>query len=279
MAPLLAFGVARLVLTKAVDYQEHASEYGVHWNFFFTLAFVNCLSSLLPLTGLSAALFAIKCTVLHQILLSATPLTRWLERDERDVSNLLDANREGLCSLLGYAALHYFGSAAVGTVDVRRSLESVSLVDQKNIAPKQRLMAWSVRYLLITWLTWVAISVTSMVQPVSRRFANASYIFLVVFLALIQLGAALIVVVASHLILHGTYDSVPNSIRGLSRNQLIVFVVANGLTGLVNLYVDTLRAPDASALLILIAYSLAWWCTGLLDLRQLKSVKAKEKRA
>jgi hypothetical protein len=30
--------------TSAVNYQEHASEYGRDWNFFFTLAFIRLLS-------------------------------------------------------------------------------------------------------------------------------------------------------------------------------------------------------------------------------------------
>ena len=39
--PLVVLGCARLVATRGVQYQEHVTEYGVHWNFFFTLAIVK----------------------------------------------------------------------------------------------------------------------------------------------------------------------------------------------------------------------------------------------
>ena len=49
--PLLVFGAGRLLAVKATDYHEHVSEYGVHWNFFFTLAIVKvCYAIVLPLS-------------------------------------------------------------------------------------------------------------------------------------------------------------------------------------------------------------------------------------
>ena len=46
--PLVVLGCARLVATWGVQYQEHVSEYGVHWNFFFTLAIVKVSYCLVP---------------------------------------------------------------------------------------------------------------------------------------------------------------------------------------------------------------------------------------
>lgn len=42
--PLIALGMLRLVSVKASNYHEHVTEYGAHWNFFFTIAVVKVCS-------------------------------------------------------------------------------------------------------------------------------------------------------------------------------------------------------------------------------------------
>lgn len=40
-AVLAILGLLRVMFVQASDYQQHVTEYGVHGNFFFTLAFIK----------------------------------------------------------------------------------------------------------------------------------------------------------------------------------------------------------------------------------------------
>lgn len=51
IAATLVLGMARLLSVKGLEYQEHVSEYGVHWNFFFTLASMYLGASALQSIG------------------------------------------------------------------------------------------------------------------------------------------------------------------------------------------------------------------------------------
>lgn len=101
--PLWILGSVRLFLVKATDYQEHVSEYGVHWNFFCTLAVLPtgvCLGLMLfgritPDFGIIAFMIA----GLYEWLLRYAGLQQWILEAPRD--NLISANKEGLTSLFG----------------------------------------------------------------------------------------------------------------------------------------------------------------------------------
>ncbi|NXS04512.1 PIGW protein, partial [Oxylabes madagascariensis] len=116
--PLIFLGVGRLLSVKSIEYHEHTSEYGVHWNFFFTLALVRLAASLLLaiFPKHKAWLVALALAVLYQLLLSTTSLKTFILHgsDGRDSRlGFLNANREGLFSLFGYLAI-YLASVQVG---------------------------------------------------------------------------------------------------------------------------------------------------------------------
>ncbi|KAG9122194.1 Glucosaminyl phosphatidylinositol (GlcN-PI) nositol acylation protein [Ceratobasidium sp. 392] len=113
--PLFALGLVRVLAVKGTEYPEHVTEYGVHWNFFITLALLPPISVLFhPLiTRVPLSLLGLLVTLVHQIVLNNTSLQSWALGDDR--STLLSQNKEGIVSFAGYLALHLFG-LAIGTL-------------------------------------------------------------------------------------------------------------------------------------------------------------------
>ncbi|KAF8259747.1 GWT1-domain-containing protein [Lactarius quietus] len=115
-APVLALGLVRVVLVKGTQYPEHVTEYGVHWNFFLTLALVPVLRVFLRplLTTMPISLLGLLVALAHQLSLSAG-LTSYVLDAPRQT--LISANKEGLVSLTGYLAIHLLG-LSTGTLVV-----------------------------------------------------------------------------------------------------------------------------------------------------------------
>jgi hypothetical protein len=102
-SPLFALGFVRLLLVKSTDYQEHTSEYGVHWNFFFTLAFLPLLVSALTActsNRLDYGWMSVLVSAVHHWMLTFGGFEQWV-MSEAPRTNLLSANREGITSLVG----------------------------------------------------------------------------------------------------------------------------------------------------------------------------------
>lgn len=45
--PLVILGFVRLIAHRALGYHVHVTEYGAHWNFFFTVSLVNIIANLI----------------------------------------------------------------------------------------------------------------------------------------------------------------------------------------------------------------------------------------
>lgn len=112
--PLLFLGFIRLWSVKGLDYAEHVTEYGVHWNFFFTLGLLP------PFVGvcdtITRKLFgqyrhdtlAITLALVYEVLLDNTNLLRYIIAAPRG-PDLLSMNREGVFSFTGYLAIFLAG--------------------------------------------------------------------------------------------------------------------------------------------------------------------------
>ncbi|KAL0477159.1 glucosaminylphosphatidylinositol acyltransferase [Acrasis kona] len=109
--PLLLLAGGRFFSVSMTNYQTHVGEYGTHWNFFMTLMVVSITVDLIDAIfkkSSTATYFAtgIGLCILQQTLLSMG-MQNYIESAPR--VNLFSANKEGICSTLGYVSVYYIG--------------------------------------------------------------------------------------------------------------------------------------------------------------------------
>ena len=263
--PLLALGVIRLLSVKGLDYAEHVSEYGVHWNFFFTLGllppFVAFFQSALKIIPSYAGL-ALLLGVLYQVALESTSLKAYILTAPR--TNLLSMNREGIFSFVGYLAIFLAGQHT-GMFVLPRQLKQWSITGSQRTTLVLTLAAWTLVWGTLYFLTTdyhYGAGVT-----VSRRLANLPYILFVVAFNSMQLTAFCLVDTLFFPASYNAQDAklekeahdtaTSRVLRALNRNGLAIFLVANLLTGLVNMTVPTLDVGVPAAMGLLVAYAAA----------------------
>lgn len=94
------------MLLSSIDYQEHASEYGIHWNFYTTIALISIL--LVGLRNPDYALpLAFGMMVCYEFLIKEFKLDQYIFYAPRQ--DFISANREGIASLVGYLSLQMVG--------------------------------------------------------------------------------------------------------------------------------------------------------------------------
>ena len=99
--PLVA-GMFRIMLVDNVDYQEHPSEWGIHWNFYTTVATINVLQALIKWPQLSIPL-AFTLILSYQIIIGQYNVEQFVFFAPR--TDFFSANREGILSLIGYFSM------------------------------------------------------------------------------------------------------------------------------------------------------------------------------
>ena len=102
--PIFILAFLRLFAVKMCGYHEHFSEYGVHWNFFFTLGSIKAFSAIFKIQT-RPGIIAISVLAIYEISLKLG-LQDWILSDHPR-EGLLYSNREGIFSMFGYIALYY----------------------------------------------------------------------------------------------------------------------------------------------------------------------------
>lgn len=261
--PLLCMGFIRLITTKGLQYQRHVSEYGVHWNFYFTLAIVNAFASFIRIFPDLRAPFVswMPILVIYQIILSKQNIQGYIELAPRqckssdnilniNICNFFAANREGILGSLGYLSI-FLACEDVGRFCIW------SCRKQNPIKQGRRIFIAAMFF----WnLHWISSSSLLFDIIVSRRSTNATFCFwtiahnmtiLFFVWAAFHFGSD-----RSSFCDKSRYDSIinPPIFDAVNKHALIVFVLANLMTGVVNLTMNTLEASNGEAIIVIFCY-------------------------
>ena len=253
--PLLALGLLRLLSVKNLDYAEHVSEYGVHWNFFFTLSLLGPSVVLFDHLPVPYEATALLLATIYEILLNSTDLTAFILTAPR--TDLLSQNREGVCSFVGYLAIFLAGRGTGVSVlaPPERKTATKAAGLQQQLRKERTALLSSLGTRAVAWSA-LYIGATSYYGGnlrVSRRMANLPYVLWVVGFNNAQV--LLFALVEAVCFGPDGGESSSKIMQAFNSNGLVVFLVANLLTGLVNMGLDTLGMSALGAVAVLIIYA------------------------
>ncbi|KAI7161081.1 GPI-anchored wall transfer protein 1 [Hortaea werneckii] len=307
--PLFVLGMVRLLSIKGLDYVEHVSEYGVHWNFFFTLSLLPIATAILqPLLNLVPSLgaFAFIIAMFYELFLHYVPGTMYyIILSERKEGDWLSQNREGVYSFVGYLCI-FIAGMGIGTCILPRTLEEREPWRPGQQAPGKKdkndpldedadwlanvLSGAETKkeqqpepepqfkpefpqvdiWLLVKWTgLWFVLSVFFIwkygpILFVSRRMANLPYI---TWVCAFNCGQLFLFCAIEKMMFPNIYeakdkqtekqriqDATSRIMQAFNRNGLFLFMLANLLTGAINMTVPTLHLGDVESLSILVGY-------------------------
>lgn len=108
------------MVIKGLGYQEHVSEYGVHWNFFATLFFMRLVA--VPMNRLCPmrlrSCLALVAVGVYQWFLVKGGLSDFIVYAPRDT--LFAMNREGVLGLVGFVAIYYIAEEIGSQIQAQR---------------------------------------------------------------------------------------------------------------------------------------------------------------
>ena len=269
--PILLLGLARTILTKLADYPEHISEYGKHWNFFFTLAFVPLVqgpvSRLVDETEIETMVWALGAGLIWETSLSLLGLEHWALYGDRSRFGWISQNKEGLVSFPGYCIIYLLA------LDLARHLPKGK--DDDREAKKKDLVRDCAQRFVLYAAAFMAMQIIG--YPLSRRSvssdfadavivadhqANLSY---VLFIAALNSGTLLTCLLIE---LAAGPKQQSWTLTTFNRGGLVTFLLANVSTGLINLSTETIYWDRMPAFGLLLGYglgltSMTWYYLGM----------------
>lgn len=246
--PLLVLGLGRTYFITKSDYHHYVFEYGVHWNFFITLAFLKIINLfILPFISNCCLIgFATILIVVYEIMLNCG-LADWIISDApRDT--LFSANREGFLSLIGYESIFLY---------------SLSMKWHLSVFMKKHHLINNMFSLVITSSSAIALFLLTIIVRsffgISRRLANSGYVYWTLSISSYLLAMSIIIENGISIILQkfgrlNKLDSISLIIDSINNNLLFFFLFANIVTGIINMSIFTLKINTFFSLIILTLY-------------------------
>ncbi|CAF3328803.1 unnamed protein product [Rotaria sp. Silwood2] len=229
---LFLLGLIRLISIKYFSYVEHISEYGIHWNFFLTLCFMKLIGHCLLKITKNIFLLIFIILLFHEfILLKYFQFDNYLILSNNLRKNFIDANREGIFSLGGYVCLYLIG-ISIGKFIINNEY-------------KQKF-----KQMGITFFIFMIILCTISYNP-SRKLCNLSYISSTTGLACMCLTCFSMI---QWLLSRKGYLTESILIKNVNQKSLDTFLIANVLTGIINLNINTIDTSDFLSLFIIFIY-------------------------
>ncbi|CAH8511296.1 unnamed protein product [Schistosoma turkestanicum] len=270
VVPCLILGLLRTFFIQLSNYHQSIEEYGIHWNFFYTVALIRAMSFIVT-TKNPISSYLIKCSLKRQILFyyivsgiclilseffpiiicpeyfqkrwQFNPKTLRYINDNRSKS-LWFANFEGVISIFGYASIYFFklSSSLLAlsylSTDTNNDHKNEKISLKTKSPPNISLFKIHLFSGIIILCSSGCFYSLSGSEMISRRFGNSNYVLLILFISTV--GFVFITSIISLLIHFKSLFSLNLSYSPLSltidHNGLLYFIISNLLTGFLNVF-------------------------------------------
>ncbi|XP_055917524.1 uncharacterized protein LOC129949861 [Eupeodes corollae] len=247
VGPAFILGLARTIVIQAIGYHQDDTEYGKHMNAFFTLGLTKLFGGLISAivgSELQLLLLGVFILTAHECLLLNSIADFVMFRKE-DRSTFFLANREGFCSLPGFIAIYLLA------MYVGRMLFSETTLMVEEYSKKVKRLA------VMAACAWIITFICIPTIQISRRIANFGYVSWTLSIALTLLF--FYIILSDYVFFawskSGEYK-LPSLMEATNRNGLVFFLVANVLTGCVNIFLEPGGRSPSITVVILSLYML-----------------------
>lgn len=202
----------------------------------------------------------------YQLALSYGGLQDYILHAPR--TDLISANKEGIASFAGYLSIFVIGLDTGFYVLPADPYYAMRQKAKARTKPQRDKLALVLASYSILWCTLFAVTTMAMKIQVSRQMANLSYVIWVA--AYNTTFLLLFLCVEVYFFPSAGIDgkrAIPEISNAMNQNGLVVFLIANLLTGAVNISIRTIQTRDGIAVIILTSYmaivcSVAWLLRG-----------------